>query len=282
MSNSLNNNIAANIALRGADEASKAYTESLQKLTSGRRISKAADDPSGLAISIGIESDIRSNQQAQRNIMDGLSLTSFTDSALNELSNVGQRIRELTVQAANDEISDEVRENIQTEVDQLRGHAEAVIETTYYFGIPILNGQGKEIIFQTGIQPGMGGQLAYNAGDIDARDSFAKLYDVFLDDGETSADGVQSIDEFMSGVHQMRAKIGGIAFQLNTRLNQMKDREEIDTERLSRYRDADIAAEATQASMAMLRQNISMALLAQANSQQSYVLKLLEMPSYMK
>jgi flagellin len=275
MSNSIYST-GASVLLNNLQESSNNYTEALQRVSTGKRILKAADDPSGSAIAYGIEAEVRSSQAAQRNIMEGMSITNITESALNELSNVGIRMKELAIQAANDAISDRTREYLMTEMDELRGHAAAIVETTSYLGNPLLNGEGKNLEVQVSSKVVEGSTYVHPVDSVDTRDGLTKIFDAYIDDSENAADAVISIDEFVKSINEERAKVGGIAFRYKSIFEAERVHEENEMDRLNRYRDADLIKESFRATSELLRQKITIALLAQANSQQEYVLKLLD------
>ena len=125
---------------------SNQVSNSLQKLSSGLRINKAADDAAGLAISEKMRSQIRGLDQATRNAQDGISLIQTAEGALNETHSILQRMRELSVQAANDTYTSEDRANIQAEVDQLTSEIDRIAGTTQFNGKSLLDGSTSAVV----------------------------------------------------------------------------------------------------------------------------------------
>ncbi len=141
MSLRINQNISALIANRNLATTSNNIAKSLEKLSSGLRINRAADDAAGLGISEKIRSQIKGLNQAQRNAQDGISLIQTAEGALTEASGILIRMRELAVQAANGSITDGDRQNISAEVNQLIAELDRIAETTQFNTKSLLSGQ---------------------------------------------------------------------------------------------------------------------------------------------
>src|SRR5581483_8779524 len=122
----------------------------LEKLSSGERIVRAADDAAGLAISEKFKAEIRSNRQAQRNTQDAISLVQVAEGGLNEVGNMLIRMRELSIQAASDTIGDTERSFVDKEIQSLKAEVQRISETTKFNGTELLSGQGPDLEFQVG------------------------------------------------------------------------------------------------------------------------------------
>ena len=142
----INHNIPALNAYFALQSNSNQVSNSLQKLSSGLRINKAADDAAGLAISEKMRSQIRGLDQATRNAQDGISLIQTAEGALNETHSILQRMRELAVQAANDTYTSDDRANIQAEVNQLTSEIDRIAGTTQFNGKSLLDGSTSALV----------------------------------------------------------------------------------------------------------------------------------------
>lgn len=142
----INHNISAQLANVNLKRASSRVSTSLERLTSGYKINKAADDASGLAITNKMRAQIRALDQASRNSLDGQSIIETAEGALSELTNVMQRIRELSVQAANDVYTLDDRTAIQSEVDQLMDEIDRIASTTEFNGTSLLDGSASRTV----------------------------------------------------------------------------------------------------------------------------------------
>lgn len=139
---SINTNVAALNAARNLTTTQGALSKSLEKLSSGFRINRAADDAAGLAISEGMRSQIGGIKMGVRNAQDGISVVQTAEGALNETHSILQRMRDLSVQAANSgSLNDDAKANIQTEVDQLRSELGRIADTTQFNGKKLLDGK---------------------------------------------------------------------------------------------------------------------------------------------
>ncbi|PRO66740.1 flagellin [Alkalicoccus urumqiensis] len=137
----INNNIQALNAYRNLNQNQGATAKNLEKLSSGLRINRAADDAAGLAISEKMRSQIRGLKMAERNAMDGISLIQTSEGAMQEIHEMLQRMRELATQGANDTNTDQDREEIQKEIDQLLTEIDSVAEKTEFNTRKLLNGE---------------------------------------------------------------------------------------------------------------------------------------------
>ncbi|MBU1169636.1 MAG: flagellin [Proteobacteria bacterium] len=187
MAISVNTNVASLTAQRNLMGSSKTLNTSLQRLSSGLRINSAKDDAAGLAISDRMNSQIRGLNQAVRNSNDGISLAQTAEGALQETTNLLQRMRELAVQSANDTNSASDRQSIQDEVGQIQSEISRIAETTAFNGKKLLDGSFGTAIFHVGAEAGQ--TINVNTGD--ARGTKLGAYQLFttqeLGNGATAA-----------------------------------------------------------------------------------------------
>ena len=165
----INTNMASLQAQTPLNRVSRETEESYAKLSSGQRITKAADDASGLAISEKLKAEIRSSKQANRNANDGISLVQTAEGGLNESSNILTRMRELAMQAASDTLGDSDRAKTSLEYQQLKSELDRISQTTEFNGRKLLNGQGPKLDFQVGVgSNNFEDQISYNTGSLNA------------------------------------------------------------------------------------------------------------------
>jgi flagellin len=146
----INQNIAAQNAYRSLSVSDNQMSKSLEKLSSGFRINRAADDAAGLAISEGLRSQVGGLKVGVRNAQDGVSVVQTAEGALNEVHSVLQRMRDLAVQAGNDSNNSEARANIATEVTSLRDELTRISDSTNFNGTKLLDGSSSALKFQVG------------------------------------------------------------------------------------------------------------------------------------
>ncbi|PKF62758.1 flagellin [Psychromonas sp. psych-6C06] len=154
MAQMINTNIMSLNAQRQLNKSQNTQNEAMERLSSGLRINSAKDDAAGLAIATGMESQIRGINQAVRNANDGISMSQTAEGAMDEMTNILQRMRELSIQAANDTNSSSNRASIQKEVDQLYEELDRISTVTQFNGVNLLDGSGGSTTLQIGANSG--------------------------------------------------------------------------------------------------------------------------------
>ncbi|MBM3407572.1 MAG: flagellin protein FlaA [Betaproteobacteria bacterium] len=184
----INTNVKALFAHQALKVNDRSMTDNMNQLSTGKRINSAKDDAAGLAIGVRMTADLRGISVAIRNANDGISMMQTAEGALGEISNMLQRMRELSVQAANGTMSRSNREALQAEMDQLVAEIDNVAETTNFNGIKLINGQNNPVMLQTGVKEGEQVQV----GVVDARSKSLGLQG-FAVEGEMTSGRVGSI-----------------------------------------------------------------------------------------
>jgi flagellin len=146
----VNTNVMSLNAQRQLNKSQATSNQAMERLSSGLRINSAKDDAAGLAISTGMQSQIKGMNQAVRNANDGVSMAQTAEGSMDEMTNILQRMRELSVQSANATNSDDNRKSIQTEVDQLYSELGRISESTQFNGINLLDGSAENVTMQIG------------------------------------------------------------------------------------------------------------------------------------
>src|SRR4051794_21340291 len=159
---SINQNIAAVNSYRNLSNTQNDLSKSLEKLSSGFRINRAADDAAGLAISEGLRSQVGGLKVAARNAQDGISVVQTAEGALTEVHSILQRVRDLAVQAGNDSNNVEARANIKTESDSLVSELDRIAKSTNFNGTKLLDGSAGTLNFQVGADGNSNSQIAVN------------------------------------------------------------------------------------------------------------------------
>jgi flagellin len=273
--NVINTNISALRATNSAVSAGKMLSTAMERLSSGKRINSAADDAAGLAIVNSMTSQIRGMQQGVRNANDGISLAQTAEGALNEVTNMLQRIRELAVQAGSDTYADTDRDNIQAEVDELTAQIGQVVANTEFNGLNLFNGGGTVTV--------MAGANATDTVDITLDDlsaltaggGAAGSFDVTGTDGANARGALADIDADIESISTTRATLGAGQNRLQSAVNNLTSVSTNLSEARSRIQDTDYSAETTALAKAQILGQASTAMLAQANQSQQNVLSLL-------
>ncbi|MCE9620935.1 MAG: flagellin [Actinomycetia bacterium] len=277
----INANIAAINASRNLTVSNSQLGKSLEKLSSGFRINRAADDAAGLAISEGLRSEIRGSAQAQRNAQDGISFIQTAEGALNEVHSMLQRMRELAVQAANS-TSDGVAE--QAEVDELVTEVTAIGLRTRFSGISVFNdfsGVGNGLNFQVSANAAAAEQVTV-ANDLVLTGAAATgmisvaLTSADLTTSNTTAQAaITLIDTAIGDVSGVRGTLGAVQNRLEHTVSNLGVAVENLTASESRIRDVDMAAEMVTFTRNSILSQAGTAMLAQANQVPQGILALL-------
>jgi len=272
---SVNTNTASLNAQRNLGLSANSLQKSMQRLSSGLRINSAADDAAGLAISEGMKANIRSLNQATRNTNDGISLAQVAEGALNEVSNILVRMRELSTQAATGTVNSAQRGYINNEFGQLAQEITRIASATAFNGIHMLAAATT-----TDIQVGTGAE-AYDTISISTATmtATALLGSAVVTAGiasATTAIAMQGlVDTALDAVSQQRAKLGAVQNRFTSVMNNLQVTSENTSAAQSRIADADIAAETANLTRAQILNQAGISILSQANQSPQAALKLL-------
>ncbi len=249
---------------------------SLERMSSGMRINRAADDAAGLAISENLRGLIRGYSQADRNANDGISLVQVAEGSLNEVSNMLIRLRELGVQAASDTIGDTERKFLDVEYQQLKSEIQRITESTEFNGYELLNGTGGAIDIQVGVHnDAFRDRISFNSSAANATLDALGLTAETLATKESSQFSLDVVDNALTSVNAIRANFGALQNRLVSTSQNLKVMHENYSAANSRIRDADIAAESSELTRNSILQQAAVSVLGQANSTQQLALKLL-------
>ena len=270
----VNTNTASINAQRNLASVTDRLSTNFRRLSTGLRISTAADDAAGLAISERLRSQVRSLDQAKRNANDGISLVQTAEGALNEVNSVLTRLRELSIQAANGSVSNQDKDTLNEEFTSLVDEIDRIAQSTEFNGINLLDGSSASVSFQVG--------YGTTAG-VDTLDVTLQAADetaLGLDSLDISSTGntstaIAAIDTAINTVSSLRGSLGAAQNRLGSTINNLA----IQTENLSaaesRIRDVDVAYETAQLTRNSILQQASISILAQANAQPQSALALL-------
>jgi flagellin len=264
MSLRINNNVEAFNAHRMLQGTSDKVAQSMERLSSGYRINRAADDAAGLAISEKLRGQINGLGQAQRNAQDAVSLVQTAEGSLNEVHSMLQRVRELAVQYQNGTMSTSDKAAITAETAQLSAEIERIGKSTAFNGIKLLDGSTTTVSFQVGANDGdvitvSTASLGSKVGTIDV----------------TTTTSISAIDAAIGQVATLRGAFGAVQNRLDHTLNNLRTYQENLMASESRIRDVDMASEMVAFSKNQILQQAGTSMLAQANQAPQSVLSLL-------
>jgi len=277
----INHNISSYNTQRQLTINNNSSAKNLEKLSSGYRINRAADDAAGLAISEKMRNQIRGLEQANRNALDGISMIQVAEGALNETHSMLQRMGELYTQAANETLTTSDAKKIQDEISQLTQQIDSIAEQTKFNGRELLstNVDDKELEFQVGANEGDTITLTLKSAQM------AELFTTPLTDLTTVTDPDQLNDTAktqmtlvqtaIDTVSEIRSGLGAVQNRLEHTINNLGTTAENLQAAESRIRDVDMAKEMSDFTKNNILTQAATAMLAQANQQPQGILQLL-------
>lgn len=282
-------NVSSLVSQRHAERNNEAMSKSLERLSSGSRINRSADDAAGLAISENIEGKTRGLSQAKRNANDAVSMVQIAEGGMNEMSNILIRMRELTVQAASDTIGDSERGFLNREYTQLVDEIDRIAKTAEFNGLKFFDTEKTEFVIQVGTNNSapednidtltidLSG-IQFNSEQL----GLGKENEI----GPVSEDGdaptraeigekLSTIDTALKRVASERATLGAVQNRLGSTISNIGVSIENMSTAKSRIADVDYASETAEMTKSRILTQASTSVLSQANTSQDMVLQLL-------
>jgi flagellin len=276
----INNNVMAFNAYRNLSMSNTGMSKSLERLSSGLRINRAADDAAGLVISQDLRAQISGQKVAVRNAQDAISLTQTAEGALDEINVMLQRMRDLALQSANGTNSTTARTALNAEFTQLRSEINRIGDTTRFGTLNLFtaNGAGAPS-FQAGVsfQVGStaGDQISFQIVDFSTNAAITNLNTAAINLATGATAAVSTIDQAIQVISAQRGSLGALTNRFESTINSINVAIENLTASESRIRDVDMAQEMTNFSRLQILQQSGTSMLGQANSVPQGVLSLL-------
>lgn len=267
----INTNIAAINSQRNLSNVTGRLQGNFSRLSSGLRIATAADDAAGLGISEKMRSQIRSFGAAGRNAQDGISLTQTAEGALNEVSNILTRLRELAIQSTNGTLSTTDRATINTEATALISEIDRVSNSTEFNGVNLLDGSTATASIQVGIDSGQ----TIDVGLQNASSTTLAVNAIDLSSASGAGTALGNIDSAIDTLNTARGNLGASQNRLSSAYRSIQNARENLSAAESRIRDVDIAYETADLTRNSILQQASVSVLSQANVQPQLALSLL-------
>lgn len=251
--------------------------DSYQKLASGKRITKSADDAAGLGIAKKMEAEVRGMQMAKRNASQGISMVQVAEGGLEESTNILTRMRELSIQAASDTVGERERGYLNLEYEQLSAEVDRISKTTTFSGRELLTGESENgtMDFHVGAYAGENNKISFDAESTNATAESLGIDGTSILDKSSANDNLEIIDEAIDRVSGFRANFGAIQSRLQTTVNNL-DTSVVNTEAArSRIEDVDVAEETAKMASANVARQAGISTLAQANNIPNAALRLI-------
>ncbi|WP_069386619.1 flagellin [Cellulosimicrobium cellulans] len=272
---SVNTNVSALNTYRNLTTTQASQSKSLEKLSSGLRINRAADDAAGLSIAEGLRAQVNGYAVAARNAQDGISVVQTAEGALGEAQSILQRMRDLSVQAANDTNNADARTAIKSEIDELKGELDRIVDSTNFNGTNLLDAAATDLSVQVGAEgTGDGNTITIDLTTNDLETILTPLT-LTVDTAANAQAAIELVDTALTAVSTARSDLGATQNRLEYAISNINVAAENLTSAESRIRDVDMAKEMMNYSRTNILAQAGTAMLAQANQSTAGVLQLL-------
>jgi flagellin len=261
----INTNIASQEVQRNLKASSASQEAEFSKLSSGKRITKSADDAAGLAIANKLGAETKGLRMANRNANDAISLVQTAEGGLNETSSILTRLRELSIQASSDTIGDNERGYLSLEYEQLVQEADRISKTTQFNGRSLLKGEGSVLQFQVGAYGGEENKIEFDAASTDSSSESLGIGSTKIRDKQDAIDNLERIDNAINKVSAYRATFGSLQSRLTSTINNLDVAVVNQDAARSRIEDVDVAESTAKLASAQIKTAAATSTLVQAN-----------------
>ena len=269
-------NIASQSVQKNLKDVSGAGNAELEKLSSGKRITKGADDAAGLAIATNLEAQTKGLRQATRNANDGISLVQTAEGGLAETSNILVRLRELTIQSASDTVGDVERGFLNKEYQQLSKEVDRISDSTSFNGSQLLNGKGKgSMDFQVGAFAGEQNKITFDSSETNSSTSSIGISGSGIESKDDALSAISSVDKAIQTVSGQRANLGSIQSRLGSTVKNLETQTINQDSARSVIQDVDVAEASASLASNNVVKNAAVSTLAQANAIPNAALRLI-------
>ncbi|MDD1152623.1 flagellin domain-containing protein [Pseudomonas protegens] len=283
MALTVNTNVTSLNVQKNLNRASDALSTSMTRLSSGLKINSAKDDAAGLQIATRMTSQIRGQTMAIKNANDGISIAQTAEGAMQESTNILQRMRELAVQSRNDSNGTADRTALDKEFSQMSAELTRIAKSTNLNGKNLIDGTAGTMTFQVGSNTGATNQITitlasgFDAATLSVDSAAISISANSSGQAETNTSAaINAIDKALQTINSARADLGAAQNRLTSTISNLQNINENASAALGRVQDTDFAAETAQLTKQQTLQQASTAVLAQANQLPSAVLKLLQ------
>lgn len=279
MSISILTNVASLNAQRNLSATQNSLASSIGRLSSGMRINTASDDAAGLGISENLKADLRSMAQAQRNANDGVSMSQVAEGSMNEIQGIVTRMRELSIQSANQSLGTTERGYIQTEFNQLRNEINRISGVTEFNGQKLIDGSASAgLSFQIGMQNTANDRISMSITKLTTStlgSTSLHLASATLSTVTGARNALGAFDAAITQLSTARAKVGAVQNRMVSTISNLAVAQENLSAANSRIRDVDVASESSTLTKAQILSQAGLAVLSQANQLPQSALSLL-------
>ena len=275
MSLTVNTNLSAMSAANSLNVSQGKLSQTLSRISSGLRVTKAADDAAGSAVAMNLKTTARSGRQAIRNSNDGISVIQTAEAATKEVLNILDRMRELAVQSSSETLATDERGYIDDEFDDLASEVERIAQATEFNDLALADGSNTTLTVQVGVTSGTESEVDITLGDLTASNLGVETASIDLSTAATAQSAIDDIDTAIDSVNSIRADYGSVQNRLDSAINNMTTYVESLSAAASQIMDADYAHETSEMTRLQVMQQAGVAALAQAKGINQSVISLL-------
>ena len=271
----VNTNLSAISAANSLNNTQGNLSNTLSRISTGLRVTKAADDAAGSAVAANLSTQARSGRQAIRNSNDGVSVIQTAEAASKEVVNILDRMRELAVQSSSETLANGERDYINDEFDQLSNEIERIAQATEFNDLQLANGDHTALTVQVGVTSGTESEVDITLGNLTTSSLGVQTTDVDLTLASASQTAIDTIDTAIDSVNSIRADYGAVQNRLDSAIANMSTYVESLSAASSQIMDADYAHETSEMTRLQVMQQAGVAALGQAKGINQSVISLL-------
>ena len=275
MSNTINFGVSPYRTVMSLNRANSLLADTMERMSSGLRVNRAADDPAGLAVAMQLNTEDRSASQALRNTNAGISMLQTAEGAMGEIGNILDRMRELAVQSSSETLSSSQRSDIDDEFEELSAEIERISSSTEYNDIKLTDGTTSTIDVQVGINSGTASQVSLSFSDVGADTLGVDTSSIDLSTSSGASAAITEIDEAIDTIASEKASLGASQSRLESSASYMQEFQLATRSARSSIMDADMAFEVAESSRLQVVQAGAIAALAQAKNINESIIGLL-------
>lgn len=272
----INTNVNSVFAQKNLSRTQERLRGNFEHLSSGLRITKAADDAAGLAVSENMRAEIKSLKQAQRNTNDGISMVQTAESALQEVTDIVSRMRELSVEASSGVLQATERAYLQTEFNALQDEIDRISDTNNFNGLALSNGTNASVSVQVGVDNTANDRISVTLVDSNTAALAIDTGTIDLGSAANAQSAITALDTALDSINDGRADLGAAQNRLTSAMHNLENYTENLVEAESRIRDVDFASETADMTRNNVFSQAGVSVLAQANQSPQAALSLLQ------
>ena len=275
MSLTVNTNLSSQSAANALNRTQGQLSLTLSRVSSGMRVTKAADDAAGSAVAMNLSTQARSGRQAIRNANDGISVIQTAESATKEVLNILDRMRELAVQSSSETLENGERAYIDEEFHQLSDEVERIALSSEFNDLALSDGSTSQLSVQVGVDASSNSRVTIELGNLTTSNLSVQTTDIDLTKASNAQTSITTIDSAIDSVNSIRASYGAVQNRLDSSIRNMSNYVESLSAAASQIMDADYAHETAEMTRLQVMQQAGVAALSQAKGINQSVVSLL-------